>query len=156
MSTPDQPGSEPLGSGGPAEDEAEAAGNPDEADGAPDADPDTADEGSAAGMNAETAEDGAETDEGSADPLEAAEIEIDRQAIRRAPRFGRFAFLGGLLGFVAGFAASPFARYDQPGAALDPWGLGLLLALILAPVGILLGCLVALMLDRRSRRKVSR
>lgn len=87
------------------------------------------------------------------DPLDRDEIVVDAKQVRRAPRYGRFATVGGLLGVVAGFVSAPFASYDEPGMVMDVWGLALLLAAILAPVGILLGLLLALLADRRSRRE---
>ncbi|MFV0427744.1 MAG: hypothetical protein ACK5KU_12025 [Beutenbergiaceae bacterium] len=81
------------------------------------------------------------------------EIAVDPSRVRRAPRFARFAMLGGLLGFITGFAASPLARYDIPGVALSVTGLGLLLAATFAPIGVLAGCILALLLERRSGRK---
>lgn len=108
---------------------------------------------------------GSEGEEGSTlerpsadDPLDAAEIAVDPERVRHAPRFGRFALVGGLLGLVAGFMLAPFARYENLNVPwhFDPWGLALVLAAMLIPVGILLGCVVALVSDRRSRRKVVR
>lgn len=86
------------------------------------------------------------------DPFDADEIAVAREQVRHAPRYGRFATVGGLLGLVVAFLLTPFAEYDEPGMVLDPWGLGLLLAAILTPIGILLGCILALVADRRSRR----
>lgn len=87
------------------------------------------------------------------DPLDRDEIAIDPAHVRRAPRYGRFAILGALLGVVAAFVSAPFATYGEPGMVMDTWGMALLLAAILAPVGILLGCAIALLADRRSRRE---
>ena len=86
------------------------------------------------------------------DPFEADEIAVAPASVRHAPRYGRFATIGGLLGLALGFMLTPFARYDEPGMVLDPWGFGLLLAAILTPIGILIGCILALVADRRSRR----
>lgn len=86
------------------------------------------------------------------DPFEADEIAVAPAAVRHAPRYGRFATIGGLLGLALGFLLTPFARYDEPGMVLDPWGFGLLLAAILTPIGIFIGCILALVADRRSRR----
>lgn len=84
------------------------------------------------------------------------EIGVDPARVRRAPRFGRFGFLGGLLGLIVAVALTPFARFNVAGATLDVWGLGLLLAMIAVPIGVLLGAVVALWLDRRSRRRMPR
>lgn len=86
------------------------------------------------------------------DPFEADEIAVAPSAVRHAPRYGRFATVGGLLGLAIAFMLTPFATYDEPGMVLDPWGLGLLLAAILTPIGILVACMIALVADRRSRR----
>ncbi len=91
-----------------------------------------------------------------ADPLDRSEIEVDRARVRRAPRYGRFATVGGLLGVVAAFLLVPFAQFDDLGVPwhLDPWGLALVMSVILVPLGILMGCVLALVADRRSRRGV--
>lgn len=83
------------------------------------------------------------------------EIMVDRSAVRRAPRFGRFAAIGGLLGIVVAFAITPLAQFEGLSVPwhFDPWGLALVLAVMLMPVGVLAGCVVALLLDRRSRRR---
>lgn len=86
------------------------------------------------------------------DPLEAEEIAVAPGEVRHAPRYGRFATVGGLLGLAVAFLLTPFARYDEPGMVMDPWGFGLLLGAILTPIGILVGCILALVADRRSRR----
>lgn len=90
------------------------------------------------------------------DPLDVAEIAVDPAKVRHAPRFSRFAIVGGLAGVALGFLLTPFARYENLNVSwhLDPWGLGLVLAATLAPVGVLVGCAIALVSDRRSRRKV--
>ncbi len=94
----------------------------------------------------------------SSDPLEAAGGEpgeerriadaVDRSQVRRAPRYRNFAVLGGLLGVLIAAIATPFADETE---YLGHGGLFLVVALTLAPVGILLACLLALLLDRRSR-----
>ena len=87
------------------------------------------------------------------DPLEAEQISVDPRLVRHAPRYGRFATVGGLTGLALAFLLTPFASFDEPGMALDPWGFGLLMAGILIPVGILVACVIALVADRRSRRR---
>ncbi|QOR70216.1 hypothetical protein IM660_16630 [Ruania alkalisoli] len=94
----------------------------------------------------------------SSDPLQAAGGEpgeerriadaVDRSQVRRAPRYRNFAVLGGLLGVLIAAIATPFADETE---FLGHGGLFLVVALTLAPVGILLACLLALLLDRRSR-----
>jgi len=103
---------------------------------------------------------GETTDEGDSlatsekpDPLEAAQISVDPRRVRHAPRYGRFATVGGLTGLALAFMLTPFARFDEPGMVMDPWGFGLLMAGILIPVGILVACAIALVADLRSRRR---
>lgn len=90
------------------------------------------------------------------DPLDSPEITVDPAKVRHAPRFGRFATVGGLAGVALGFLLTPLAQYENLNVSwhFDPWGLGLVLAATLAPVGVLVGCAIALVSDRRSRRKV--
>ncbi len=131
--------------------------------------PGTADDGASTlersedfdGPRAEAGEpDGSDGSDGSGtsgepvDALDAPEIRVDRTRVRRAPRYGRFALVGGVLGIVVAFLLTPLARFENLDVPwhFDPWGLALVMAAILAPVGILLGCVVALVADRRSRR----
>lgn len=72
----------------------------------------------------------------------------DRSRVRRAPRYKRFAILGGLLGVVFAAMATPFADFQQE---LSPWGLFLLLVTILVPFLILVSCAVAVLTDRAAR-----
>ena len=72
----------------------------------------------------------------------------DRSRVRRAPRYKRFAVLGGLLGVVVAAVATPFADFQQE---LSPWGLFLLLVTILVPLLILVSCAVAMLTDRAAR-----
>lgn len=92
------------------------------------------------------------------DPLDRPEIAVDPTRVRHAPRFGRFATVGGIAGLALGFLLTPFASYENLNVAwhLDPWGLGLVMAAILTPIGVLVGCVIALVSDRRSRRRVRR
>jgi len=87
------------------------------------------------------------------DPLEAEQISVDPRQVRHAPRYGRFATVGGLTGLALAFLLTPFASFDEPGMVMGPWGFGLLMAGILIPVGILVACVIALVADRRSRRR---
>lgn len=72
----------------------------------------------------------------------------DRSRVRRAPRYKRFAILGGLLGVLVAAVATPFADFGQE---LSPWGLFLLLVTILVPLLILVSCTVAMLTDRAAR-----
>jgi hypothetical protein len=102
----------------------------------------------------EPAEGHAEAD--TPDPLEAEQISVDPRRVRHAPRYGRFATVGGLTGLALAFLLTPFASFDEPGMVMGPWGFGLLMAGILIPVGILVACMIALVADRRSRRHYPR
>lgn len=144
--------------GGPA---SEPEGEPDEevlstlAVSAPEAGTDPDDEADEADEDADTDGSTLERSE-EEDPLDVAEIRIDPGRVRHAPRFGRFATVGGLLGLVLAFLLAPLARYENLNVPwhFDPWGLALVLAAILIPVGILVGCVFALVSDRRSRRRL--
>ncbi|AZQ77285.1 hypothetical protein EJ997_08030 [Flaviflexus ciconiae] len=69
---------------------------------------------------------------------------------RRAPRYGRFMFLGAVLGAIAGLLIVQFG----PGAGYYAIGDVVTATLLTAvPVGIFLGALVALLLDRKSLKK---
>lgn len=74
----------------------------------------------------------------------------DPSRVRRAPRYGRFAFAGLLLAVVVSFGLT-----FVPGAetGLTRRNLFFLLLLGLGSLGILLGLLVALWTDRRSLRR---
>lgn len=168
---PHDDGGAPTSAG--AADQPDAATTPEQA-AASDAEaepaaPGTADDGASTlersedfdGPRAEAGEpDGSDGSDGSGtsgepvDALDAPEIRVDRTRVRRAPRYGRFALVGGVLGIVVAFLLTPLARFENLDVPwhFDPWGLALVMAAILAPVGILLGCVVALVADRRSRR----
>lgn len=78
----------------------------------------------------------------------------DRSRVRRAPRYKRFAVLGGLVGVLIAAVATPFATYDPARtelAGVSPWGLFLLLVTILVPFLILVSCAVAMFTDRAAR-----
>lgn len=93
----------------------------------------------------------------SEDPLEAKEIAVDRTKVRKAPRFGRFAVVGGLLGLLVAVIQSQLAQPAVIAEAGGPWasnewGFFWLMAAIFVPIGVLVMCGVALLADRRSRR----
>ncbi|UFU05992.1 hypothetical protein [Ruania halotolerans] len=73
---------------------------------------------------------------------------LDRSRVRRAPRYRGFAVAGGLLGLILAAVFTPFAAETE---YLDHGGLFVLLTALLVPVGILMACIVAALLDRRSR-----
>ncbi|WP_154795933.1 hypothetical protein [Occultella kanbiaonis] len=73
----------------------------------------------------------------------------DRSHVRRAPRFGRFAGFGVALGIIIAFALS---RLGEPTEYLDRGGMFILLMAMLAPFGALVACLIAVLLDRTSKR----
>lgn len=78
----------------------------------------------------------------------------DRSRVRRAPRYKRFAVLGGLLGVLVAAIATPFASYDSELAmmqGISPWTLFLVLAMVLVPLGGLVSCAVAMFSDRAAR-----
>ncbi len=79
---------------------------------------------------------------------------VDRTRVRRAPRYKRFAVLGGLLGLLIAAIATPFASYDSDQArmqGISAWTLFLVLASVLVPFGILVSCAVAMISDRAAR-----
>lgn len=73
---------------------------------------------------------------------------VDPSRVRRAPRYKRFAVLGGLVGLFLAAVATPFAQFQDQ---LSPWGLFLLLTTILVPFLILVSCAVAMFTDRAAR-----
>jgi len=102
------------------------------------------------------ARESSEQDE-SDDPLEASEIAVDRTKVRRAPRFGRFITIGVLLGALVALVQTRLAHPDTIAVAGGPWasntwGFFWLMCAIFVPIGALLMCGLALLLDRRSRR----
>ncbi len=70
-----------------------------------------------------------------------------RATLRRAPRFGRFAGVGILLGAVLAALA---ALLGPPGTTLGRGAIFLLLFLALGSLGALVGSLLAVVADRRS------
>lgn len=138
MSTLEQPE-------GPESDEPGEVAEPDEPD--PKAAPEPEEPGS--------------TLEHESDPREASEIAVDRSKIRKAPRYGRFATIGVLLGLLAALAqslaASPEAIAQAGGPwASNAWGFFWLMSAVFVPIGVLAMCALALLLDRRSGRTRSR
>lgn len=79
----------------------------------------------------------------------------DPSRVRRAPRYRRFAVLGGLLGLVIAAFITPLASTSE---GVDTSDIFWILALILIPFGILVTCAVAMFTDRaaRARRPRSR
>ncbi|MBZ2198229.1 hypothetical protein [Occultella gossypii] len=73
----------------------------------------------------------------------------DRSRVRRAPRFGRFVGFGIVLGIIIAFALS---RFGEPTEYLDRGGMFIVLMAMLAPFGALVACLIAVLLDRTSKR----
>ena len=73
--------------------------------------------------------------------------------LRRAPKVGVFLALGALVGVVGGGVATVVAGF-QPGEAVGPT-LGYV-SLVGGVVGMVLGALVALVLDRRASRRARR
>lgn len=91
------------------------------------------------------------------DPLDADQIAIDRTKVRKAPRFGRFVTIGVLLGLLVALVQTLIAEPDTIDAAGGPWasngwGFFWLMSAIFVPIGVLLMCGIALLVDRRARR----
>lgn len=72
--------------------------------------------------------------------------------LRRAPRYRGFVVAGMLVGVLAAVVAVAVTGPAREGAALDTVSVLLLLAVILAGFGALLGAGVAVVVDRRSLR----
>lgn len=70
--------------------------------------------------------------------------------VRRAPRYARFIILGGALGAVVTIALTLAFEPDPQVGYAALVGYFLLFGI---PAGVLLGCLVALILDAASRRR---
>ncbi|MBN9605706.1 MAG: hypothetical protein J0G30_03750 [Actinomycetales bacterium] len=70
--------------------------------------------------------------------------------VRRAPRIGVFLVVGGLLGLVATLIVTSLFPADPK---VGFWASYLYFCLYGVPAGLLLGALVALPLDARSRRR---
>lgn len=105
----------------------------------------------------EAEESGSTLERADDDPLEADEITVDPRRVRKAPRFGRFAVIGGLLGLLVALFQTRVATPESIAEASGPWasnawGFFWLMAAIFVPIGVLVMCGVALLADRRSRR----
>lgn len=107
---------------------------------------------------------------GDAEPREPAERPTTVGHVRRAPRYGRFIWVGFLLGLLASILLVVFTDgesfSDQYGEQVggnqfftdrlsDSNAIGLLV-LTLGPAGMILGAFVAYLLDRRSLRRRER
>lgn len=77
----------------------------------------------------------------------------DPSKVRRAPRYGRFGFVGFLVGAVLSLALAFLPLGDS---GLSPGSLFLLLLLGLGTAGVFGGLLWALVADRRSLRRRGR
>jgi hypothetical protein len=73
-------------------------------------------------------------------------VSEQRRKVRRKPKFGAFLFTGGLAGLLAGFLLSAFGPADTRYDATATLGF---LGLICAAAGILVGGVLAVLLDRR-------
>lgn len=105
----------------------------------------------------EAEESGSTLERADDDPLEADEITVDPTRVRKAPRFGRFAVIGGLVGLLVALFQTRVATPESIAEASGPWasnawGFFWLMAAIFVPIGVLVMCGVALLADRRSRR----
>src|SRR5699024_8067983 len=76
--------------------------------------------------------------------------QADRSRVRRAPRYRRFAVLGGLLGLVVTAIVTPLAGTSE---LVDGGDIFLMLALTLVPVGILVTCGIAMLTDSAARKR---
>lgn len=81
------------------------------------------------------------------------EVAIDPTTLRRAPSYRGFMLTGGVLAIIAAWVAS---RFGEPTQWLDANGMGWLLTATFVPLGVLLGGIVALILDRRSLKAVEK
>lgn len=81
------------------------------------------------------------------------EILVRRGSVRRSPLYRRFFVVGALLGAVVAIIASGFGNFeasDQVRTVLPmPWGL----VIFLGPLGGMIGVVIALVSDRRARRR---
>lgn len=73
---------------------------------------------------------------------------VVRSSLRRAPRYGRFALAGVLLGAVLAALSTLFV---PPGAIVGRDAIFILVFLGLGSAGALIGCFLAVLADRRSR-----
>jgi hypothetical protein len=82
------------------------------------------------------------------DDAPVADAPVVRARVRRAPRFGRFVGAGAGLGLVVALVLSSVGTAADPG---DRMQLFAFLALLLLLVGGIVGGIVAIFADRRSR-----
>ncbi|HLS13281.1 MAG TPA: hypothetical protein VK095_02090 [Beutenbergiaceae bacterium] len=73
----------------------------------------------------------------------------DPATLRRAPRYGRFAITGVILGIVA--CAAAVLLFAEPTEYFGLFGVFAILAAFVAPVCALVACLLALLVERRGR-----
>lgn len=71
----------------------------------------------------------------------------DPQRVRRAPRYGRFAMTGVVLGIVV--CSIVVLIFAEPNEYRSLPGVFLLISAVTLPIFALLGCLLAVLLDRR-------
>lgn len=81
------------------------------------------------------------------------EVQINPETLRRAPSYRGFMLTGGVIALIAAWVVS---RFGDPTEYLDANGMGWVLTAIFVPVGILLGAIIALILDRLSLRKLAK
>lgn len=124
----------------------------------PDSSAQTSDEEEDVGADASAAQ-GRDAHEGSSmehDPDEAPQLRVrsvvDPHTVRRAPRYGRFGFVGLVLGLVVAIIVYQFPIDPMTNAR----ALLVILLILLGGAGLGAGYAVALMLDRRSLRRHTR
>lgn len=76
--------------------------------------------------------------------------EPTRVKVRRAPKFGRFAIIGGAVGAIATFIATNMFPVDP---AIGFWALFAYFSLFGVTTGVVLGIVIALIFDAVSRRR---
>ncbi|MBX3067730.1 MAG: hypothetical protein IT191_06450 [Microbacteriaceae bacterium] len=86
-------------------------------------------------------------------PHDADEEERETVAIRRAPKFSMFMLCGAILGLIATFVVVGLNPIDAEVGYSATFGY---FALFFIPIGVLLGALVAIFLDRRSTKRESK
>lgn len=81
------------------------------------------------------------------------EVRIDPSSYRRSPRYRGFIIAGAVVGVITAWVAS---RFGTPQPNLDANGMAWLLTAMLAPLGMFVGAIVALIIDRRSQRRMEK